>query len=180
MQIIKGTSNRYLDINLTEKTWSVYSVSNDDLKSYLGGKGLALKIFHDRFPKDKLASIDPLGEENLLIFSMGVMLSSGAPCSARFEVLTKSPQTGLMVGSSCGGYFGEACKTAGWDGVIISGQAEDPTLLRLDKDGVYFESAAHLWGQGTHEVQQNLNLGPKEGAAVIGPAGENGVLYANI
>ena len=180
MQTIKGTSNKYLDINLNDKSWSVYEVSKKDLAAYIGGKGLALKIYHDRFSKKDLGSIDPLGPENLLIFSMGVMLTSGASCTGRFEVLTRSPLTGLMVGSSCGGYFGEACKTAGWDGVIISGQAEAPTILRIDKDGVSFESAQALWGQGTHEVQESLKLTPKEGAAVIGPAGENKVLFANI
>lgn len=180
MKTIKGTSNKYLDINLTDQTWSVYQVSVKDLKDYYGGKGLALKIYYDRFSKDQFRGIDPFGEENLLIFSMGVMLTTGAPCSGRFEVLTKSPLTGLMVGSSCGGYFGEACKTAGWDGVIISGKSGKPVTVRIDCNGVSFESAENLWGQGTGEVQQNLNLNPKEGAAVIGPAGENRVLYANI
>jgi len=180
MQVIKGTSNRYLDINLTSQTWSVYTVSYDDLKNYLGGKGLALKIYFDRYSKERLSRIDPLGPENLLIFSMGVMLTSGASCSGRFEVVTRSPLTGLMVGSSCGGYFGEACKTAGWDGVILSGKASVPTTLRIDRQGVSFESAEALWGQGTHDVQESLKLTPKEGAAVIGPAGEQGVLFANI
>ena len=180
MKVIKGTSNKYLDINLSEKSWQIYTVAHEDLSAYLGGKGLALKIYHDRFSKDELEGVDPLGPENLLIFSMGVMLSSGAASSGRFEVVTKSPLTGLMVGSSCGGYFGEACKTAGWDGVILSGKADRPVTVRIDKEGASFESAEELWGQGTHEVQENLKLTPKEGAAVIGPAGENGVLYANI
>ena len=180
MKIIKGTSNKYLDINLTDQTWSIYKISTDDLRNYYGGKGLAVKIYHDRYEKKDLKGIDPLGAENILIFSMGLMLTSGAPCSGRFEVLTKSPLTGLLVGSSCGGPFGEACKTSGWDGVIISGIAEKPVNIRIDKDGVSFESAESFWGQGTHEVQENLKLTPKEGAAVIGPAGENKVLYANI
>jgi len=180
VRVIKGTSNRYLDINLTNRTWSVHTVSHDYLKFYLGGKGLALKIFHDRFSAYELGRIDPMGPENLLIFSMGVMLTSGASCTGRFEVVTRSPLTGLMVGSSCGGYFGEACKTAGWDGVIIAGRAEVPTVLRIDGAGASFEDAGSLWGQGTHEVQESLRLTPKEGAAVIGPAGEKGVLYANI
>ena len=180
MKTIKGTSSRYLDINLSSRQWSVYEISRTDLKGYMGGKGLALKIYHDRFNREELGRIDPFGPENLLIFSIGVMLSTGAPCTGRFEVLTKSPLTGLMVGSSSGGYFGEACKTAGWDGIIISGTARDTTTLRIDPEGAVFESAEHLRGMGTREVQNALKLSPKEGAAVIGPAGENLVLYANI
>ena len=173
-------SNRYIDIDLNRGRWSVYEVNQSDLKNYIGGKGLALKIYYDRFGEEGLGSIDALGPENLLIFSMGVMLGTGAPCSGRFEVLARSPLTGMMLGSSCGGYFGETCKTAGWDGIIISGKAVDPTVLRIDKDGASFEPAGDLWGMGTGEVQDALMLGPRDGAAVIGPAGENLVPYANI
>ncbi|MBI9108353.1 MAG: aldehyde ferredoxin oxidoreductase family protein [Spirochaetales bacterium] len=179
MRVIKGTSNRYLDIDLSRQSWTVFSPEAGDLSVYLGGKGLGLKIFNDRFA-GRLGGVDPLGEENLLIFSMGVMLTSGAPCTGRFEVLTRSPLTNLMLASSCGGYFGEACKTAGWDGLIISGRSEQPVTIRIDEDGVSFHDARELWGQGTHEVQQSLALSPREGAAVIGPAGENLVRYASI
>lgn len=180
METIKGTSNRYLDVNLSAGSWKVHDVSTEDLAAFLGGKGLALKIYYDRFGEDGLGNVEPLGADNPLIFSMGVMLGTGAPCSARFEVVTRSPLTGLMVGSSCGGPFGEACKSAGWDGVIISGRSDRPVTLRIDRDGASFEDAEKLWGMGTHEVQDALKLGPKEGAAVIGPAGENLVGYANI
>ena len=179
MKEIIGTSNKYLDINLTDKTWKTHQASQDDLKNYLGGKGLGIKIFYDRL-KDKLGDLDALGPDNLLIFSNGVLLTTGAPCSARFEVITKSPLTGYMVASSCGGPFGEANKTAGWDGIIISGRAAKPTVIRLDDQEVVFEDAGDLWGAKTHETQERLRLGPKEAAAVIGPAGENKVLFANI
>lgn len=179
MKEIQGTSNKYLDINLTDKTWSVYTVSMDDLKNYIGGKGIGLKIYYDRL-KDRMKEVNPMGPENLLVFANGVFLTTGAPCSGRFEVITKSPLTGFMVGSSCGGPFGEACKTAGWDGVIISGKADKPTVIRFDDENVIFEDAGNLWGMNTHTTQKELHMGPREGAAVIGPAGENGVLYANV
>lgn len=179
MKEIVGTGNRYLDIDLTNRTWKVHQATEQDLRDYLGGKGLGLKIFHDRL-KDRLPAVDPLGAENLLIFSNGVLLTTGAPCSARFEVIAKSPLTGFMAASSCGGPFGEACKTAGWDGVIISGRADRPVLIRFDDRQVIFEDASALWGLDTVRTQEELRLGPREGAAVIGPAGENAVLYANI
>lgn len=179
MNEIKGTSNRYLSIDMTTQSWSVHTVSEEDLRLYLGGKGLGIKIFYDRL-KGRLDRIDPLGEENLLIFSNGVLLSTGAPCSARFEVITKSPLTGLMVASSCGGPLGEASKTAGWDGIIVSGRAERPCVVRLDSRGATFESGEACWGMGTQETQAALGVTSKEGAAVIGPAGEHLVPFANI
>ncbi|MRR31427.1 hypothetical protein EG834_14140, partial [bacterium] len=57
MKEILGTSNKYLDINLTDKTWKVHEASRNDLKNFLGGKGLGLKIIYDRL-KDKLGAVD--------------------------------------------------------------------------------------------------------------------------
>ena len=179
MRKITGTSNKYLDINLTDRSWSVFELDMETLADYIGGKGIGLKIFNDRY-KDRLSEIDPLGAENLLIFSMGVMLSTGAPCSGRFEVITRSPLTNLMLASSCGGPFGEAVKTAGYDGLVVHGRSETPVSLQLDEDGVSFKDAGSLWGMGTHEVQDSLNMNIRESAVVIGPAGENGVKYASI
>ena len=179
MNVIYGPSGKYLDIDLSSRTWSVLEISREDQAAYLGGKGLALKIYWDKRKKD-LEHTDPLGAENLLIFSMGVLLGTGAPCSARWEVVTRSPLTGLMVGSSCGGPFGEACRTAGWDGVVISGKADGPVVIRMDENGAVFESAESLWGLDTHETREKLGLTLREGEALIGPAGENLVPYANI
>ena len=62
-----------------------------------------------------------MGEDNYLAFMMGVLLGTGAPCSGRFAAVTKSPLTGIMLSSSCGGPFGMAFKTAGYDGLLITG-----------------------------------------------------------
>ena len=60
-----------------------------------------------------------------------------APCSGRFAALTKSPLTGIMVASSCGGPFGMAFKTAGWDGLLITGKSSQPTYLDKMKPAYY-------------------------------------------
>lgn len=179
MKNVQGTNNKFLKINLSDQSWSVYEISKEDRKNFLGGKGLALKIYYDHL-KDRLADIDALGEENLLIFAMGTILSTGAPCSARFEVYAKSPLTGLLLGSSCGGPFGEACKTAGWDGVIMIGRSERPVVINFNQDSVQFVDATDLWGMDTDELNEALSLTAREASAVIGPAGEKGVLMANI
>ena len=180
---IRGESKRYLDVDLSTRSFSVFSPSEDDLRDYLGGKGLGLKLIYDRFGErgpGAFAAIDPLGPENILAFMMGAFLGTGAPCSARFAGLAKSPLTGIMAASSCGGPFGMACKTAGWDGLLVSGAAAGPLVLRIDEKGASFEEADMLWGLETGEAQSRLVDSPRLGALVIGPAGENGVLYANI
>jgi aldehyde:ferredoxin oxidoreductase len=143
---------------------------------YLGGKGLGLKLLYDRLKP----GTDPLGEDNYLIFEMGVLMGTGAPCSGRFSAVTKSPLTEIVTTSSCGGPFGMAYKTAGYDALIIRGKSKDPVTLRIDADGAKFENAAELWGKDTEQTQEALKLGKKEAALAIGPAGENGVRFANI
>lgn len=176
---VHGESMRYLEIDLSSRSFTVYTPVEADLRDYIGGKGLGLKFIYDRLGK-RLGEIDPLGPDNILAFMMGTFLGTGAPCSGRFAGITKSPLTGIMVAASCGGPFGMACKTAGWDGVLVRGKAEKPTVLRLDEHGVSFEDAGELWGQETGPAQASLVSKPGQGALVIGPAGENGVLYSVI
>ncbi|MDY6903435.1 MAG: aldehyde ferredoxin oxidoreductase family protein [Thermodesulfobacteriota bacterium] len=174
MEQIIGTSNKVLDVDLTEMTVQIITITTEDRKMYLGGKGMGLKLIYDRMPMDA----DPLGPDNMIAFMPGVLMGTGAPCSGRFAAVAKSPQTGVMASSSCGGKFGMALKTAGWDGILIRGQSPSPVYLMIDHTGATFRDASHLWGKDTQETQQVLR---KEGEAlVIGPAGENLVSFANI
>jgi len=174
MQEIVGTSNRILEVNLSTGDHSVGEISDKDRRDYLGGKGLGLKLLYDRMKP----GVDPLGEENMIAFMPGVLMGTGAPCSGRFEAVTKSPLTGIMVTASCGGPFGMALKTSGWDALIIRGTAKKPSYLYIDSKGAEIRDAKSVWGKDTQQSQSALD---KEGSAVvIGPAGEHLVRYANL
>jgi len=173
---ITGTSNRILEVNLTTRDVKALQVEEKDRKMYLGAKGLGLKLLYDRLTP----GIDPLGEENYLAFMMGVFMGTGAPCSGRFAALTKSPLTGIMLSSSCGGPFGMAFKTAGYDGLLVTGRSENPVVLIIDEQGVTFEDAAPYWGMDGEKTQEALQNDKKWGILTIGPAGENRVPIANI
>lgn len=175
MKEITGTSNRVLSVDLSNKKSEIVEISVYDRENYLGGKGLALKLLFDRLKP----GTDPLGRENVFIVMTGVLTGTGAPCSGRFSAVTKSPLTGIIAHSSCGGPFGMALRTSGWDGIIIKGKAKSPVYLVIDSQGVTFNSATKLWGKDTAASQKFLE---KEGSGslVIGPAGENLVSYANI
>lgn len=170
---VKGTNNKILEINLTTGKSEVLRISEIDRKMYLGGKGLGLKLLSERLKP----GTDPLSPENVLIINTGVYLSSGVPCSARFNAVTKSPLTEIIVSSSCGGPFGMALKTAGYDGLIVLGKAEKPSVIEI-KEEAEIKGADQLMGLDTHETQEALKLPKGSGALVIGPAGENKVLYA--
>ena len=115
---IAGPSNKVLEVDLTSRTFTVYQVTDEERRMYLGGKGLGLKLIYDRMP----AKVDPLGKDNIIAFTPGVLMGTGAPCSGRFSAVTKSPLTGIMDHASCGGPFGmssENCRM-GW----IAGQGK--------------------------------------------------------
>lgn len=172
-RVIDGTSNRILEVDLTRGTVDVFTVPEDDLRLYLGGKGLGLKLLYDRMEP----GADPLGPDNMMAVMPGVMMGTDAPCSGKFAAAAKSPLTGIFTSSSCGGPFGLALKTSGWDGILIKGKAASPVLLAIDSTGVRIQPAGHLWGLDTARTQEELKpLGA--GALVIGPAGENLVPYA--
>ncbi|MDX1286108.1 MAG: aldehyde ferredoxin oxidoreductase C-terminal domain-containing protein, partial [Draconibacterium sp.] len=48
------------------------------------------------------------------------------------------------------------------------------------QDEILIRDAGDLWGKETEQAQKELNLSKAEGAMVIGPAGENRVLFANV
>lgn len=173
---IAGPSNKVLEVDLTSRSFTVYQVTDEERRLYLGGKGLGLKLIYDRMP----AKIDPLGKDNIIAFTPGVLMGTGAPCSGRFSAVTKSPLTGIMDHASCGGPFGMSLKTAGWDGLLVKGKSETPIYLVITSDGVEFKDASALWGKDAFETQELLGKNKNAGAAVIGPAGENKVLFANI
>jgi aldehyde:ferredoxin oxidoreductase len=81
-----------------------------------------------------------------------------------------------------GGYFGAELKYAGYDGIIIHGQADAPCYLLIEDDHVFLEDARDLWGQGVYATEQVLKARhtPQHQVAAIGPAGENRVRFASI
>jgi len=170
----QGYMGEMLDINLTSGTVGTYDVSDRDREKFIGGKSIAAKILYENLAP----GVDPFGDENILIINTGPLTGSGAPCTSRFNITTKSPLTGGICTSNCGGSIGIHIKKAGYDGVIIRGKAKSPVCIEINDNDVQIKDASQLWGKNTEETQQSL---PKKmGKAVIGPAGENRVLFASI
>lgn len=174
--MIKGYAGRVLEVNLANQTFEFQPLDYELAKLYIGGKGYGTRLLYDRTD----AGIDALGPENPLIFATGPLNGSVAPQSNRFAVICKSPLTGGIGNATCGGSYAYGMKKAGIDVIVISNQAERPIRIEVngDRDEVKFIDASDLWGKGTYETQEIL--GKKMSHSVIGPAGENMVLYAGI
>ncbi|MBW2243690.1 MAG: aldehyde ferredoxin oxidoreductase family protein [Deltaproteobacteria bacterium] len=174
--MIKGYAGRVLEVDLSAKSFSFEPLDEETARLYIGGKGYGTRLLYDRTE----AGVDPLGPDNPLIFATGPLNGSVAPQSNRFAVVTKSPLTGGIGSATCGGSFALGMKKAGIDILVVSGRSERPLRIEVDGDAnhVEFLDAADLWGKGTYETQKLL--GKKKNHAVIGPAGENEVLFAGI
>ncbi|MDH5672560.1 MAG: aldehyde ferredoxin oxidoreductase family protein [Myxococcales bacterium] len=174
--MIKGYAGRILEVNLSRRSFEYKPLDEETARLYIGGKGYGTRLLYDRTE----AGIDALGPDNPLIFATGPLNGSAAPQTNRFAVVCKSPLTGGIGNAACGGSFAYGLKKAGVDLVIVMGVSEKPVRLLIDgdRDAVEFIDASELWGKGTYETQEIL--GKKKYHAVIGPAGENQVLYAGI
>jgi len=124
-----------------------------------------------------------LKPENKLIFMTGPLIGTYVPTAGRFHVITKSPLTGSIGDSNCGGDWGPELRFAGYDGIILEGKAPKPVYMWIHDGAVEFKSAAKLWGKGVWDTEDMIReeIGEKNAKiASIGPAGENLVLIAGI
>ncbi len=171
-----GYMGQALWVDLTTRETRPYEISDHDRELFIGNKGLAAKILWDNLRP----GIDPLGPENLFVITTAPLTGTGAPCSARFNASCKSPLTGGITSSNCGGSFGIMLKKAGYDALIVAGAASGPVYIEITEEKTVVHDAADLWGLDTEETQEELirRHGKYCGRAVIGPAGENLVRYA--
>jgi len=173
-------SGKILRVDLTSgKIWEE-EVSEELKTGYVGGAGINAKLLYDAL-KDK-PEADPLGPENVIIFGPGLLAGTSFPCTSRMTITAKSPVTGIFGDSNGGGFFPARLKQAGYDHVFITGQADKPVALYIEKGKKpEIVDASDLWGLDTYETDEAIQkkYGPCE-AARIGPAGENLVRYANV
>ena len=168
-----------LKIDLTTGNIESFTVPLDWQRDYLGGASLAARLLYSSLTPD----VDPLAPESPLLFLNGPLSGTLGPTVGRFVVCGRSPATGLWAESNCGGFWGPELRFAGWDGVWVSGRAEQPVYLWIHGDQVEVRDAAEVWGQDTYQAQETIKRQvPAAGAHVagIGPAGENGVLFSGI
>lgn len=174
-----GYQNRILRVNLTNRKFSEEPLSNELIHDYIGGRGFGIKMLYD----DLKPGINPLGEDNELIFTAGPLAGTNAQSFGRWKVFFKSPLTGGYFKSSGGGHFASEMKFAGFDAIIIEGVADQPAYLWVH-DGQYeLRDATYLWGldcDDTHTLIREELHDPNIRVACIGPAGENKVKYAGI
>ncbi len=169
---------KILRVDLTRGTISEEEIRTDWARKYIGGAGLATRYLFEEVPVD----VDPLGEDNKLIFMTGPLTGTVSASASRYSVVAVSPLTGIWGQANSGGSFGPALKRSGFDGMIFQGISPRPVYLKIVDGKAELLEADHLWGNTVPETEDmirgesDLNFT----VASIGPGGENMVRYAAI
>jgi aldehyde:ferredoxin oxidoreductase len=174
-----GYTGKILRVDLSTLSSKEELVSEALVKNYLGGAGFAIKYLYDELKPGTPA----LSKDNKLIFAVGPLTATGAPCASRMAVAARSPLTGAMGMALSGGQFPSEMKKAGYDMIIIEGRAEKLTYISIKDGEVRFHSAAKIAGMMTTDTQLFIKeeLGDQNyRIACIGPAGERQVPVACI
>jgi len=177
---VGGYTGKILEVNLSNGKIETKSIKEEDQRKFLGGSGLAAKIFFDSFDPN----VDPLSPKNPLIIMNGPVVGTQFPGTSRFAVCGKSPLTGIWGEGTCGGNFGPELKFAGIDGIVFKGASPTPIYLSIEDDRVELRDASDLWGMDNYSVTDFLKErhGKEKRPKVlsIGLAGENLVKFAAI
>ena len=166
-------------INLTTGEVEVKPIPLEVRKKFLGGRGLDAYLLLNHSKK----GCDPLGPDNPLIISAGILTATCASATARSHIMAKSPLTGLLGSANMGGFWGPELAWAGFHHLVIKGKAEKPSYLFIHDEKIEIRDAADIWGLTTTDTQWAIQdeLNDKEvKSLVIGPAGENLVTFANV
>ncbi|HYE81313.1 MAG TPA: aldehyde ferredoxin oxidoreductase family protein [Clostridia bacterium] len=173
-----GYTGKLLYVDLSSKQYEEKEISMSLIKKYIGGRGLGSALLRDCVKP----GTDALGPDNVMMFLTGPITGTLAPGGAKYVVVTKSPVSGGYCDSYSSGRLSIELKASGYDGVVIRGQAADPSVLVIQDNRIEILDAYDLWGQDTFYTEKELKqkYGEEAGVACIGPAGEKLVKYASI
>ena len=167
----KAVMGKILWVDLTAGECREENIPEKVYENFLSGLGLAAWLLYQRIP----VGTDPLGPQNVLGFTSGLLTGSGSLMTGRWMVAAKSPLTGGWGDSNCGGSLAPAIKQCGYDGIFFSGVSPKPVYLLVEHDAARLLPADDLWGRDARETEQVLwsrSEGRQPAVACIGPAGE--------
>lgn len=170
-------NGRILIIDLTKMEIVKEDLDPKEAEMFLGGRGLNAKRLFDEIPP----GADPLGPENILCLAPGLLTGTPLGLTGRLHVSTLSPYSGILGDGNVGGSFAHGIKKAGYDQVVIRGEAEKPVYLLIEDEKVELLDASELWGLDVWETTDRLidKHGQNISVACIGQAGENLVRQAS-
>ena len=166
-------------IDLTTGDIQTQPIPLEVRKKFLGGRGLDAYLLYNHTKK----GCDPMGPDNVLIISGGILAATCASATARTHVMAKSPLTGMLGSANMGGFFSPELAWAGFHHLVIKGKAKNPVYIYIHNGEIEIRDAGDIWGKPVPDAQWAIreDLGDQEvKSCVCGPAGENLVRFANV
>ena len=166
-------------VDLTRGTIETRTLPEDVYRKYPGGSALAAYLVLQAIP----VGADPLGPDNVLAMAVSPLTGLAISGQSRMTACARSPLTGAIGDSQCGGFFPAEMRAAGADALVFTGRSPEPVYLWLQDGRAELRPAKHLWGKVTADVDRLLReeVGDlRAEVAQIGPAGENLVRFAAI
>jgi len=175
--MVTGFCGKVLIVDLSNESFDEEHLSEEVMRQYLGGYGLATKLIYEKMaPKTGVLSL-----EAIFGFFPGLLTGTVAPLSGRYMVAGKSPLTGTWGDSNSGGTFGPEIKKCGYDAILIKGIAKIPKYITIIDGENEILDASDVWGLDA--IQTEKKLVEKHGkvkTASIGQAGEKISLISGI
>jgi aldehyde:ferredoxin oxidoreductase len=174
-----GYHGKILHIDLTtRRTWAEEKPESW-YKMYIGGVAMASRLLWENIEP----GCAPLSAANPICIANGIFAGTPVPVGGKYGLASKSPLTGWVGDSLSGSWFSVALKRTGWDGIVIHGASESWVNVLVDDGRVQFRRAGNYLGMGTFETEEAIRddlADDQVRSATIGPAGEHGVLFANV
>ena len=174
-----GYAGQILRVDLSTHELSRQDVS-EHADRFVGGRGIAAKLYWDQTTPETAA----FDSRNCLVFMTGPVAGFMGFSGCRWQICGKSAMMDPQAFSyaNLGGSWGSWLKYAGYDGVAVTGKADRPVYILVNKGNAEVRDAAHLWGKTTVETEDALHseLGKDARVLSIGPAGENLVTFATV
>jgi len=170
---------RIVDVDLSNGALQASPFPEYAYRNFLGGRGFNVWYLNQHIHP----GTNPLGSENILTLSCGLLTGTEAPVSSRLHINALSPLTDILGSSNVGGNFAAKLRSCDIQSLIIRGRAPTPVYLWIDRDAVEMRDAQSLWGLDTWDTDRRLKeeLGDEDlKILAIGPGGENGCLFACI
>ena len=161
---------RGLFIDLENHRTRAFEIPREWGGQYMGGTGLGARILYAP------------GNQNDMVIAPGLLLGLPVYTASKLGFCAVSPLTGRWGESNVGGDLGIAIKSSGYDLLWVKGESQKWVVIKITDDRLEFVPADELLGL-TPEATENAlekKWGPSYQFGAIGPAAENGVLFASI
>jgi len=176
-----GYAGKILEVDLSEQTIRPAALADNFRQLFVGGRGLAVALLFRQLNRkavplgDPIKEIDPLSEDNVLVFCTSPTTGTNVPTAARYHVAFKSPLTGGIGSSNSGGKWGVEFKKTGFDALVVTGRSKEPALLIIDEEGPRLEVAPEANTADVDAVTDAVQsiTSKKHKVMTVGAAGRN-------